>query len=61
MEQIGIEIRLLGTEKQLESAVESLKKVFDVYYVSGLYACRGNSENKRQYIKVTEKEKRKAK
>lgn len=50
-----MEIRIIGTKEQLERAEKLIRETYDVQYQSGLYSCKGSTEQRRQYYKVTEK------
>jgi len=50
-----MEIRIIGTKEQLERAKRLIHETYEVQYQSGLYSCKGSTEQHRQYYKVTEK------
>lgn len=51
-----MEIRVIGTDEQLERAAELIKAAYDVHYESDLYDCQRSAVQHRQYYRVTEKE-----
>lgn len=51
-----IEIRVIGTDQELERAAEIIGAAYDIHYQSDYYSCKGYPDRHRQYYKVTEKE-----
>ena len=47
-----MEIRLTGTQADIQSAIVKLKTCFEVYSVSHFYPNRGADEQGRVYVKV---------
>lgn len=51
-----IEIRVIGTDEQLERAAAIIAAAYDIHYQSDYYSCKDSKALHRQYYKVTEKE-----